>query len=103
MSGYFFLNCRATPLPITPSVFTVLTRASTSASRRLPVTSSSIGNCLRLVVIPVRFDRHARSMIGPLRERFNARRHDVVDDAYLSNVLPWEPLMHKELRLLPSL
>ena len=36
LMGYAFLNCRAMPLPITPTVFTVLTRASALDSRRLP-------------------------------------------------------------------
>ena len=37
ISGKIFLNCSAIPLPMTPTVLTVLTSASTSASRRVPV------------------------------------------------------------------
>src|SRR5260370_39066144 len=54
MAGYRFLNSRATPLPIIPTVFTVLTRAcmfdfskSPSSTRTLLIESKSPCELLR--------------------------------------------------------
>src|SRR5713226_1993791 len=66
MAGYRFLNSRATPLPIIPTVFTVLTRAcmfdfskSPSSTRTLLIESKSPCELLRRAGLQTPSTRYA--------------------------------------------
>src|SRR4051794_11445750 len=87
------------PRPMTPTVLTVLTRASTSAFSRSPVVISIIGP----LIVPPRHDPHRGSMRMRTEQRvyagLYARRVNRDSDADF----PGTKAVNEELRLLPSL
>jgi|GEM_PF-3048846 len=72
-SGNAFLNCRPMPRPITPTVFTVLTKASTFASKRLPCPASI--TLTSSTIVPVRANLNERLMRAVAKGIFDSTAH----------------------------
>src|SRR5690349_1922938 len=88
------------PLPMTPTVLTVLTTAWTSASRMFPSTRSVMTACS---VIPVWPNLDGRSVLGFRQDVGHLLSHLRVDDADTLDPRPRERFVDQELGLLATL
>src|ERR1035438_7490411 len=84
------------PLPITPTVLTVLTSALTSASRMFPFVSSTI---VCLSVIPRTLDHYRRPMRRALENLIHLFGHAVVDHSNSRDQFPRKEVVDQELGL----
>src|SRR5882724_10691899 len=95
ISGCARRNCSAMPLPMTPTVLTVLTSASTSASSRLPWASVIMLAVLMFLEVPAGYDSDWHFLANRIEHGLGPLLGSAIPGHDSCESLPGHPLVYQ--------